>query len=195
MNALAIIISVVLVLLVLGSLLGAMAARRNRSERFHNQFGPEYDHMVQVMGSEKKAQQELNNRRKHVAALDIRPLTAGERERYLAEWLVVQAKFVDQPGQAVDEADRLIMEVMQVRAYPLSDFEQRAADLSIQYPELVSNYRAAREIANKYKNNLAGTEALRRAVIYYRSLFNELLKNETIGTAEITDLQPLPQTG
>ena len=104
----------------------------------------------------------------------------NERERYLAEWKAVQAKFVDQPGQATIEADHLIMEVMKARAYPVSDFEQRAADLSVSYPALVSNYRAAREIAIKNEQHSANTEELRQAFIYYRSLFDELLKEETI---------------
>jgi len=132
------------------------------------------------MGNEKKAQKELDERRKHVEALDIRPLSVSERERYLAEWAAVQSKFVDEPGQAIVDADRLIMEVMQVRAYPVSDFEQRAADISVNYPTLVSNYRAARVIALKNKEQQANTEELRQSMIYYRSLFDELLKTELV---------------
>jgi hypothetical protein len=90
----------------------------------------------------------------------------------------VQSKFVDEPGQAIVDADRLIMEVMQVRAYPVSDFEQRAADISVSYPALVSNYRAARVIALKNEQHQADTEELRQAIIYYRSLFEELLELE-----------------
>ena len=112
--------------------------------------------------------------------LNIRPLSVSEREHYLAEWTAVQSKFVDQPGQATVEADHLIMEVMKVRAYPVSDFEQRAADISVNYPSLVSNYRAAREIAVKNEQHSANTEELRQALIYYRSLFDELLKGETV---------------
>jgi hypothetical protein len=184
MNATAMIISFILALAVLGALWVLMILNRKRSERFHDQFGPEYDHTVEVMGTEKKAQKAMDDRRKHIESLDIRPLSTSERERYLADWSAVQAKFVDQPGPAVVEADRLIMEVMQVRAYPVSNFEQRAADLSIQYPALVSNYRAARKIANNNKNHMASTEELRQAVVYYRSLFDELLKMETIGPEE-----------
>jgi hypothetical protein len=132
------------------------------------------------MGDEKKAQTELNERQKHVEALDIRPLSVSERERYLADWTAVQSKFVDDPRQAIVDADRLIIEVMQLRAYPVSDFEQRAADLSVNYPHLVSNYRAARELAIKNKQNLADTEELRQAMVYYRSLFDELLGTETV---------------
>ena len=141
---------------------------------------PEYDHTVQTVGNEKKAHAELNERQKHVEALNIRPLSVEERERYLADWAAVQSKFVDEPGQAIVDADGLIMEVMQLRDYPVSDFEQRAADVSVSYPALVSNYRAAREIAIKNKQHQADTEELRQAMIYYRSLFEELLVTEAV---------------
>jgi hypothetical protein len=172
------IIAVVLVLVIVGLILGSVFARRKRSERLHDQFGPEYDHTVQALGNEKEAQAELDERRKHVETLNIRPLSLSERERYLADWTAVQSKFVDEPGQAVGDADRLIMEVMQLRDYPVSDFEQRAADISVNYPDLVSNYRAAREIALKNEQQQADTEELRQAMIHYRSLFDELLEPE-----------------
>ena len=117
----------------------------------------------------------MNERQKHVEALDIRPLSATERERYRADWTAVQSKFVDDPEQAIVDADRLIIEVMQLRAYPVANFEQRAADISVNYPALVSNYRAAREIAVKNEQHQADTEELRQAMIHYRSLFEELL--------------------
>jgi uncharacterized protein YneF (UPF0154 family) len=180
MSTLTIIIIVVLVVVIIGVILGLVFARRNRSDRLQEHFGPEYDRTVQTMGDEKKAQTELNERQKHVEALDIRPLSVSERERYLAEWAAVQSKFVDEPGQAIVDADRLIMEVMQIRGYPVSDFDQRAADISVKYPALVTNYRGAREIANKNKLQQANTEELRQAMIYYRSLFEELLKTESV---------------
>ncbi|HEY5270332.1 MAG TPA: hypothetical protein VII97_08345 [Anaerolineales bacterium] len=175
------IIAVVLIVVIMGVILGlSFFARRKRSERFQDKYGPEYDRTVQTAGNDKKAQAELNERQKHVETLDIRPLSDSEREGYLAEWTAIQAKFVDQPGQATVEADHLIMKVMQMRAYPVSDFEQRAADISINYPALVSNYRAAREIAIKNEHHQATTEELRQALIYYRSLFDELLKTEIV---------------
>jgi hypothetical protein len=180
MNTTYIIIAVVLALVIIGAVLGPMFARRKRSERFHNQFGSEYDHTVKTLGNENKAQTELEKRQKHVEALDIRPLSVNEHKRYLAEWAAIQSKFVDEPGQAIVDADRLIMEVMQVRAYPISDFEQRAADVSISYPALVGNYRAARVIALKNLEHQADTEELRKAMIYYRSLFEELLATDAI---------------
>ena len=181
MNTTYIIIAVVLILVIVGAILGPIFARRKRSERLQDQFGSdEYDHTVEALGDEKKAHAELDERQKHVKTLDIRPLSVNERERYLADWAAVQSKFVDEPGQAIVDADRLIMEVMQVRAYPISDFEQRAADVSVSYPALVGNYRAAREIAIKNKQHQADTEELRQAIIYYRSLFEELLKTDAV---------------
>jgi hypothetical protein len=179
MNSTYLIIAVVLVLVIMGAILAPNFARRKRSEQLHDQFGAEYDHTVETLGNEKKAHAELAERQKHVKTLNIQPLSDSARERYLADWAAVQSKFVDEPGEAVVEADGLIMEVMQLRAYPVSDFEQRAADISVSYPALVSNYRAAREIAIKNKQQEANTEELRQAMIHYRSLFEELLKPET----------------
>jgi hypothetical protein len=180
MNITFLLVGVVLVLVIVGVIMGFVFARRQRSKRFQSKYGPEYDRAVQSAGNEKKAQAELGERQKHVDTLNIRPLSVSECERYQAEWTAVQAKFVDQPGQATVEADHLIQEVMKVRAYPVSDFEQRAADISVNYPNLVNNYRAAREIAIKNEQHSANTEELRQAMIYYRSLFDELLKEETV---------------
>jgi hypothetical protein len=180
------VIAVVLVLVLIGAILGLVFSRRNRSEKLQKRFGAEYDHTVQSLGSEKKAQAELDERRKHVNALNIRELSASERERYLVDWTAVQSKFVDEPGKAIVDADRLIMEVMQLRAYPVADFDQRAADLSVNYPDLVSNYRAARLIALKNEHQQADTEELRQAMIHYRSLFEELLGTEAVVPEEMT---------
>jgi len=184
MNNINLIIIVVLVFfvlaLIIGTLLIPVFARRKRSGRLQDHFGPEYDHTIQAMGDVKKAQTELDERLKHVEALDIRPLTANERAHYLDDWTAIQSKFVDEPGQAIVDADRLVIEVMQLRAYPVSDFEQRAADVSVNYPTLVNNYRAACKIADKNKLQQADTEELRQAMIYYRSLFDELLETELV---------------
>jgi len=174
------IIIVVAVLVIIGIVLGLVFSRRKGTERLQDHFGPEYEHTVQALGDEKKAQVELKEREKHVEALNVRPLTAAEHDRYMGEWTAVQSKFVDEPGQAIVEADQLIMEVMQLRAYPVSDFEQRAADLSVKYPALVSNYRAARVIALQNEQHQADTEQLRQAMIYYRSLFEELVGTEAV---------------
>ena len=174
------IIIVVLVLVILGLILGLIFSRRQRSKRYQNKFGPDYDTTVKKMGSQTKAQSEMDQRQKHVDSLDIRSLSLSEREKYLVEWKAVQAKFIDQPGPATVEADHLIMEVMQLRNYPVADFEQRAADISINYPDLVSNYRQARAIALKNEQHKADTEELRQALVHYRALFNELLITEEV---------------
>ncbi len=179
-----IIIIAVVLLVIVGVILGLIFSNRRKAGKLQEHFGAEYDHTVEVMGDKKKAQTELNERQKHVDALTIRSLTAVERERYLVDWTAVQSKFVDEPGQAIVDADRLIMEVMVLRAYPVADFEQRAADLSVTYPSLVSNYRAARVIAIKNEHQQADTEELRQAMIYYRSLFEELLELETVVVKE-----------
>ena len=175
-----IIIIVVLVLVVLGLLLALIFSRRQRSKRYTAKYGADYDHTVKTMGSQTKAQTEMDQRQKHVDSLDIRSLSLPEREKYLAEWKAVQTKFIDQPGPATVEADHLIMEVMQSRNYPVADFEQRAADISINYPDLVSNYRLARAIAIKNEQHKADTEELRQALVHYRALFNELLVTEEV---------------
>jgi len=179
-----VVIVALLAFLIIGAIiLAPVFARRKKTERLQDHFGPEYDHTVQVMGGEKKAQTELDARQKHVDTLDIRPLSVSESGRYLEDWTAVQSKFVDEPGQAIVDADHLIVEVMQLRNYPVSDFDQRAADLSVNYPALVTNYRAARAIATKNEQLQADTEELRQAMIYYRSLFEELLETEPVVVA------------
>ena len=175
-----ILIVIVLVIVVLIAISVPVAARRRRAQRLHDRFGPEYDRTVRSVGDEQKAQQELDDRQKHVESLNIRSLSVDEREKYLAAWSAIQAKFVDEPGQAIDDAGRLIMEVMQARGYPMADFDQRAADISVNYPNLVNNYREARLIAVKNEQHLASTEDLRQAMINYRSLFDELLQTEAV---------------
>jgi FtsZ-interacting cell division protein ZipA len=174
------IIAVIMILVVVGLILAPFFAHRKRSQQFHDKFGAEYDRTVKTSGNHKKAQAEMNEREKHVGTLSVHPLSSVDHDRYLADWSAIQAKFIDQPGQAIVEADHLITEVMRKRDYPVSDFEQRAADISINYPDLVSNYRLAREIANKNSHHQASTEELRQAMVYYRSLVDELLKTETV---------------
>ncbi len=184
MNTTTTILVVILLLAIIGVIYWMDYSRRKRAAQLHEHFGPEYDRTVMTLGSEKKAQDELEERQMRVEELDIRPLSDQERQRYRSAWTDIQSKFVDDPGQAIVDADRLIVEVMQARAYPVADFDQRAADISVNYPNLVNNYRAAREIALKNKEQQASTEELRQAMIYYRSLFDELLKSETMVVEE-----------
>jgi nitrogen fixation-related uncharacterized protein len=155
--------------------LGLMALLwRRRSRRLQEQFGPEYKHAVRKYGDARKAEAELAAREKRVRKLEIRPLKQEEQSRFAEVWRKTQARFVDEPSKAVSEADGLIKEVMQTRGYPLGEFDQRAADISVDHPNVVTNYRAGRKIAARNKSGEATTEDLRQAMVHYRSLFEEL---------------------
>jgi len=147
-----------------------------RSAALKKKFGPEYQHAVGHFGDERKAEAELAAREKRVRRLDIRPLRAEEQARFSDAWKKAQARFVDEPSKAAAEADILVKELMQARGYPVGDFEQRAADISVDHPNVVSNYRAAREIALRNNAGKATTEDIRQAMVHYRSLFEELLE-------------------
>jgi len=172
------IIIAVLLIVIVGAVLGWFFARRVHASKLKDRYGEdEYAHTVSARGKN-AAHSEMDGRKKHVDSLKIHELTQEERDQYYAEWSEVQSNFVDEPGEAIIGADRLIQNVMRQRAYPVSDFEQRASDLSVTYPALVSNYRAARLITLKQERGEASTEELREAMIHYRSLFDELLGAE-----------------
>jgi hypothetical protein len=154
--------------------------QKTRTKRLRERFGPEYDRAVADVGNRQKAEDELEARRKRVAKLTLIPLTPDQQNRFGKEWVTAQARFVDDPAGAVGDANRLVKEVMQARGYPMGDFEQRAADISVDHPVVVSNYRAAREIALRSEQGKASTEDLRKAVVYYRELFQELLSTPQI---------------
>lgn len=149
--------------------------RRRRSETLRKEFGPEYRRAVDKYGDPTKAEAELVARRERVSKLELRTLTAEEQSRFSDAWKKTQARFVDEPSRAVNEADGLVKEVMRARGYPVGDFEQRAADVSVDHPTVVTNYRAAYDIASRNKSGNATTEDLRQAMVHYRSLFQELL--------------------
>jgi hypothetical protein len=150
--------------------------RGRRSEKLRKQFGPEYKRALDQYGDQRKAEAELAAREKRVRKLDIRSLTAEEQNRFADNWKRTQALFVDEPSRAVDEANSLVKELMQTRGYPVGDFEQRAANISVDHPNVVTNYRAARDIGERSKSGKATTEDLRQAMMHYRSLFEELLE-------------------
>jgi hypothetical protein len=153
----------------------SIALRRRHSRVLADKFGPEYNRTVETVGKRSKAEAELEARTKRVEQLQIRDLTTTERDRYSELWRVAQEHFVDNPPMAVAEADQLVTEVMRMRGYPMADFEQRAADISVVHPHLVTNYRAAHRIAASSATLKAGTEDLRQAMVHYRALFEELL--------------------
>ena len=150
--------------------------RRQRSEKLKERFGPEYDRAVDEYGDRRHAEEELAAREKRVEAFHIRPLSAEERNRFLDAWRAIQTRFVDDPSGAIVDAGQLVKEVMETRGYPMGDFEQRAADISVDHPAVVTNYRAARDIAEANRNGRADTEKLRQALIHYRALFEDLLE-------------------
>jgi hypothetical protein len=168
-----IVILAVIALLVIGA--AAVAMQRSRSEALRRKFGPEYEQAVAATGDRRQAESELAARQKRVAALNIRPLAADETERYARAWQAAQTRFVDEPNQAIVDADRLVTEVMQARGYPVGDFEQRAADLSVEHANVLTHYRAAREIAQANATGQANTELLRQGILHYRALFADLL--------------------
>lgn len=151
------------------------AFNRRRTEKLRAKFGPEYDRTVAVVGRRSVAEDRLAARSERVHKLVIRSLNAGERARYVEEWGRVQAHFVDAPAGAVTEADQLLGDVMAACGYPMGDFEQRAEDISVDHPVVTQNYRAAHEIALRRASGRATTEELRRAMIHYRALFEELV--------------------
>ena len=168
-----IVIAIVVVIAVV--LAVAAAARSRRTKRLQEGFGPEYDRTVEHEGDRRTGERELLERQKRHDALDIRPLSAEARQRYADRWQQTQTRFVDDPSGAVIEADSLVQQVMKERGYPTDDFEQRAADISVEHPDLVERYRTAHGIAQSNERGQATTEDLRQSVRHYRALFEELL--------------------
>lgn len=169
----------IVILLVVVAVVIVVAAvflfRRRRSQDLREQFGPEYDRVVRKEGDVNKGERLLEFRQKHRKTLAIQPLSAEDQVRFDSRWTEVQSQFVDDPAGAVARADGLIIEVMRARGYPIDDFTQRAADISVDHPVVVENYRAAHDIALHRTRGEASTEDLRQAMVHYRALFSELL--------------------
>src|SRR5207248_1966430 len=138
--------------------------------------GPEYDRLANEFGSPRRAESDLERREKRVEKIHIRALTKEEQSRFANAWREVQASFVDNPSTAVSRADGLVGDLMKTRGYPVGDFEQRAADVSVDHPRVVENYRAAHAIAVRRERGEANTEDLRSAMVHYRALFEDLLE-------------------
>jgi len=172
MDTTAIIVVAAVVLIVA---IGVAVFMQRRTKTLQSRFGSEYDRTVDETGGRMKAERELSQRAKRVESFDIRPLDHNDRMAYIERWRSIQAQFVDDPGAAVAGADRLLGEVMRKRGYPVADFEQRAADLSVDHADVVDNYRAAHEIAMRHDRGDAGTEDLRQAMIHCRALFEDLV--------------------
>jgi hypothetical protein len=167
---------VIALILIVVAIVIAVHQRKKETERLRSRFGPEYDVVLRNKGDLREAEETLLARIQHLHHLKIRELTAPERARYISEWEVVQSRFLDQPRGAVVEADELVNSLLQTRGYPVAQFEQRAADISVDHSHLIGPYRSAHEVTLRAAKNEATTEELRTAVIHYRALFDELLQ-------------------
>jgi len=165
-----------LAVVVIAGIAAFFALRQRRTTKLRAQFGgSEYDRALAAGGGRSHGEAGLEKRQDRVEALNLHPLSAGDRARFANAWSSVQGRFVDGPGGSVTEADQLLRDVMSTRGYPVTDFEQRAADVSVDHPLVIENYRRAHEIAIRQGRGQASTEDLRQAMIHYRTLFEELV--------------------
>jgi hypothetical protein len=179
-------IVIVVAALVVVALGAWLVMERRRREHLRGRFGPEYDRAVSEHGSRREADAELARREELHERLDIVPLSPDARERYSDSWREVQTGFVDQPAEALTNADRLVTDVMRERGYPMDQFDQRVADLSVDHADVVEHYRAAHSIQLASEGGDASTEDLRQAVVHYRALFAELLETRESEPEEVT---------
>jgi hypothetical protein len=154
-------------------------SKESKSEQLQEQFGPEYERAVESKGGRREAESELAQRAKRHDKFEIRSLSPAARESYERSWRDAQAEFVDKPRDALANADHLVQEVMKERGYPVDDFEQRSADLSVEHPGVVDNYRSAHTTSTRARSGDASTEDMRRGMQHYRSLFEELLETSS----------------
>lgn len=181
-------IIVAFVVVIVGAIV-AFYLQRRRTEKLRQHFGPEYDRAIAEGGNRRSAEARLEERTERVKKFHLRPLSVEDRARYTEQWDRVQAHFVDAPAGAVAEADQLLGDLMATCGYPMGDFEQRAADISVEHPIVTQNYRAAHEIAVRQARGQASTEDLRRAMIHYRALFEDLVSQPQEAT--IVDRKPV----
>jgi len=169
-------IGIAVAVLVVAGIAILLSLRKRRTGKLRAQFGEaEYARTLKKGGSRRQAEAVLDKRADRVEALHIRPLASGDRARFVESWGRIQARFVDGPGSAVSDADLLLGDVMSTRGYPVSDFEQRAADISVDHPQVLENYRVAHQSALRQARGQANTEDLRQAMIHFRTLFEELV--------------------
>jgi hypothetical protein len=177
-NITLIVVIVVAILVVVGIVVGYQIARQRRSTQLRERYGPEYDRALDQAENQREAESELRDRAKRHDKLELRSLDSSEREDFEQRWSDVQGQFVDDPSNAVRNADQLVVDVMSARGYPVDDFDQRADDLSVGYPEVTQRYREARRIAQANEDGNVDTEDLRQAVTSYRSLVQALLADD-----------------
>jgi FtsZ-interacting cell division protein ZipA len=182
----------ILVIIAIVAVAAWLFHRKRQSERLEQRFGPEYDRAVTSLGSQEKAEAELMAREQRVEKLRIVPLAPAEAQRFAAAWMELQRRFVDSPKGVLAEADLLVRELMTKRGYPMTDFERRAADISVDHADVVGNYRAAQAIAARDERGEADTEQLRQGVVHYRALFEKLLDD---GSARSADRESAERVG
>jgi hypothetical protein len=173
-----ILIAAIVVIAAVAIIVARSANSRTRTERLKERFGPEYERTVGAAGEQRAAEHELAARERKRDKLDIIPLSRQAREKYADRWRTVQTAFVDNPSSAVGDADRLVTQVMRERGHPIDDFDQRAADISVDQPTVVENYRAAHSISLSQQRGDVGTEKQRQAFVHYRALFERLLETD-----------------
>jgi len=169
------IIVLIVVVVVVGALAVWLAQTQLRRKRLRERFGTEYDRTISEADDRRAAERELAEREKRHSEFDIKPLSDSERKRFSTEWTLIQERFVDTPGDAVVEADRLVTTVMGERGYPTEDYRQQLSDLSVRHSSTLDHYRTAHEIRSRHDESQASTEELREAMLHYRSLFEELV--------------------
>uniref|UniRef100_Q029E7 Putative secreted protein n=1 Tax=Solibacter usitatus (strain Ellin6076) TaxID=234267 RepID=Q029E7_SOLUE len=169
-------VAIILIAVVLLAAVAVWAFLQRRTATLRRRFGPEYDRTVGEYGNRMRAEQALERRAERTEKYHIRPLAREEQQRFNEEWRRAQARFVDDPALAIRDADHLVSEVMRERGYPMADFDRRAEDLSVDHPLVIRNYRAAHDIAIAEQQGRANTEDLRRGMVHYRELFDELLE-------------------
>jgi len=182
MNTGLIVLVIAVAVLIIG-LLAWLMTRRHRSAVLQQHFGSEYEHRLEERGDRKSVETELRDVSKRRRTLDISPLSAPARDRYTEQWRAIQSRFVDQPDQAVTEADVLVAAVMRERGYPVDDFDDQIDMVAVDHPDVARNYRAAHAIHERNAERLASTDDLRQALIHYRSLFEELLAASSPSTS------------
>jgi hypothetical protein len=184
-------ILVVVLIVAVAAVAAWVVIQRQRSQRLRQRFGPEYGRAMDEFGGRTKAETELRKREQRVARLNITPLAPADAARFTQAWNALQGRFIDNPKGVVAEADHLVRELMVKRGYPMGDFEDRAADISVDHPSVVTTYRSAQAIAARDERGEADTEELRKAVVHYRTLFDELLEVKPTSTASIA-ADPVP---
>jgi len=162
-----------------------MIYQRKKTRKLRVKFGPEYDRLVQQEGSARRGEAILESRQKRVEKFDIKPLTHEDADRFAADWRAAQERFVDNPRRAVADADRLINEALRLRGYPVGDFEQQAADVSVEHARVVEDYRSAHKVAMEDAQGQATTEDLRLAMQHYRNLFEHVLGTHVVQYEEV----------